>query len=127
MDTVTYTKRTNARRAALRTGLTSDRIEITVHKLHGEVRFGWRQIDLPVITTGIKRLPFSTDVREIGCGRKRPGSGTKCFVIWDWLDKNPNATLSDARLAADKFGWNINTVTRQFYLQRRHGVSESGC
>lgn len=121
MDTVTYTKRSNARRAALRTGLRADQIAITVHKLSGEVRFGWCQIELPAITTEIDCLPSCMALDSVGAGGKRPSPGTKCSLIWDWLAEHPAATLGEAKVAGNKFGWNINTLTRQFYLQRRCG------
>lgn len=119
MDTLTYTKRTNARRAAVRTGLTPDQIEITVHKLLGEVRFGWRQIEQPAVTTENDLLSPPVAAQGVGAGGKRPSAGTKCSLIWDWLDEHPAATLGDTKVAGNKFGWNINTVTRQFYIQRR--------
>lgn len=125
MDTLTYTKRTNARRAAVRTGLALDQIEITVHKLPGEIRFGWRQIEQPAVTTENDRLSLAAAAQGVRAAGRRPSAGTICSLIWDWLDEHPAATLGDTKVAGNKFGWNINTVTRQFYLQRRRGISES--
>lgn len=122
METRTYTKRTNARRAALRTGLRTDQIEITVHKFSGEVRFGWRPIELLAITTENQCLPSVMALRGMGSVGNPPSPGTKCSLIWDWLAEHPAATLGEAKVAGSKFGWNINTLTRQFYLQRRRGI-----
>lgn len=122
METHTYTKRTNARRAALRTGLRPDQIEITVHKFSGEVRFGWRLIEQPAVTTENQYLPSVMALHGVGAGGNRPSLGTKCSLIWDWLAEHPAATLGEAKVAGSKFGWNINTLTRQFYLQRRRGI-----
>jgi hypothetical protein len=38
----TYTKRTNAKRAAIKAGIPDELVEITVHKKGGEVRFGFK-------------------------------------------------------------------------------------
>lgn len=122
MKALTYSNRSNARRAALQAGLDRDKVEITVHKLGDEIRFGWREyiaIAENVMTTvGVLNVSLPTKRSEIN-GVKRPLSGGVCAAIWEWLDKNPHATLSDIKKIGLAVGWNKNTVTRQFY-ERRH-------
>jgi len=45
MTAKTYTKRENAKRAAIAAGVPAELVEITVHKNGDEVRFGWKAKD----------------------------------------------------------------------------------
>ena len=58
METKTYTKRENARRAGVAAGVPAELVEITVHKNGDEVRFGWKESATPVkrekVTTSSK-------------------------------------------------------------------------
>lgn len=112
---LTYSNRSNARRAAVHTGLRVDQVEITVHKQVGEVRFGWKEIAGQLATTEKQE---NTNADASFTGGKRPKDGTKCSLIWDWLDKNPSSQLKEVKSAGVAFGWNVNTVIRQFYLYK---------
>jgi Zn ribbon nucleic-acid-binding protein len=47
MTAKTYTKRENAKRAAIAAGVPAELVEITVHKSADGVRFGWRAMEAP--------------------------------------------------------------------------------
>lgn len=115
---LTYSNRSNARRAAVHTGLRGDQVEITVHKQAGEVRFGWREIARQVAPTEKQANPIALANPSIFNSCKRPKDGTKCSHIWEWLDKNPSSQIKDVKAAGVAFGWNVNTVNRQFYLYK---------
>lgn len=119
---LTYSNRSNARRAALQAGLDRDRVEITVHKSGDEVRFGWReQVELVrevMSALGGLDVSFSAKFIEKN-GIKRPRSGGVCAAIWEWLDLNSNATMSDIKIVGIEMGWNVNTLSRQYYEYRK--------
>jgi hypothetical protein len=131
----TYTKRTNAKRAATKAGVAEDQVEITVHKEGGNVRFGWKQRDAeqddavvipellpkmkPVKRTKAKSAPATTvpatEPRESRNGIKRPSPGGRCAAVWDWMDKNPTATSKDVRAWAESTGQNANNAQIERY------------
>ena len=110
MKTLTYTRRENARRAALHAGIRKELIEITVHKSIGEVRFGFTECAKP------KLEQVTTFFGNVIDSETRVGV---CAAIRVWLDKNPEATLAQLKQSAVKFNWNTTTVTCQYYRWRK--------
>lgn len=134
METKTYTKRTNARRAGVAAGVPAELVEITVHKNGDEVRFGWKQMEAPapaaadagVTTSKPKKAATSKVERVEQNGVKRPKDGGLCAAVWAWLDANPTATIKDAKAAAPENGWNENNVACEFYAWRKfNGLSRT--
>lgn len=127
MKATTYTRRVNARRAAVASGLPKERISITVHKNGDEVRFGWKECFIPTkkaMTTTPPRAHLSKMLQEQSNGAKRPKAGGVCAAVWAWLDVNPAATLKEAKAAAPANGWNPNNVACEFYQWRKfNGIS----
>jgi hypothetical protein len=116
---LTYSNRSNARRAALQSGLERDRVEITVHKFPQGVRFGFVEripsSSKPMHTVNTLRIEHQIDKDAI----RRPSSGGVCSAIWEWVTKNPQATFGDIKNVGLEMGWNKNTVARQFYECRK--------
>ena len=129
MEPLTYTRRENARRAALKAGVDKNRIQITVNKSDCEVRFGWMEKvnSSESLATGIKAFVVDGKAESLEKnGIKKPISSGICANIWKWLDLNHINELKEMRSVAAKAGWNTNTATRQFYAYRRfHGLE--GC
>ena len=136
METKTYTKRENARRAGVAAGVPAELVEITVHKNGDEVRFGWKAMEAPapadegapadaVVTTSKPKKEAAPKVERIEQnGVKRPKDGGLCAAVWAWLDANPTATIKEAKAAAPTNGWNENNVACEFYAWRKfNGVS----
>ena len=131
--TTTYTKRMNAKRAAIAAGVPEELVQITVHKKGDEVRFGWKQKEAPapaaepapVVTTGKpKKEPAPKVQRVEQNGVKRPKEGGLCAAVWAWLDAHPGATIKDAKAVAPENGWNENNVACEFYAWRKFsGIS----
>ena len=129
MKALTYTRRENSRRAALKAGLDKDKIQITVHKSDSEVRFGWMEkvSSSERLTNTTKTFVVDEKAEPLEKnGIKMPISSGICANIWKWLDLNHINELKEMRSVAAKAGWNTNTATRQFYAYRRfHGLD--GC
>ena len=134
METKTYTKRENARRAGVAAGVPAELVEITVHKNGDEVRFGWKQMEAPapaaadaVVTTSKPKKEAAPKVERIEQnGVKRPKDGGLCAAVWAWLDANPTATIKEAKAAAPTNGWNENNVACEFYAWRKfNGLSRA--
>ncbi len=133
METKTYTKRTNARRAGVAAGVPAELVEITVHKNGDEVRFGWKAMEAPapaadaVVTTGKPKKAAAPKVERVEQNEvKRPKDGGLCAAVWAWLDANPDATIKDAKAAANDHGWNENNVACEFYAWRKfNGLSRA--
>ncbi|MCX9155347.1 hypothetical protein OPU71_04345 [Niveibacterium sp. 24ML] len=132
METKTYTKRENARRAGVAAGVPAELVEITVHKNGDDVRFGWKQMEAPepaaadaVVTTGKPKKEAAPKVERVEQnGVKRPKDGGLCAAVWAWLDAHPEATIKDAKAAAPENGWNENNVACEFYAWRKfNGIS----
>ena len=136
METKTYTKRENAKRAAIAAGVPAELVEITVHKSAEGVRFGWKALEAPVpaaeaapadavVTTGKPKKEAAPKVERVEQnGVKRPKEGGLCAAVWAWLDANPGATIKDAKAAAPGNGWNENNVACEFYAWRKfNGIS----
>ena len=153
MTAKTYTKRENAKRAAIAAGVPSELVEITVHKNGDEVRFGWKAKQPPasaaqgaantpaatatesepvapafaaqgVATSKAKKAAAPKVEREERNGVKRPRAGGLCAAVWAWLDAHPEATIKDAKAAAPENGWNENNVACEFYAWRKiSGIS----
>jgi hypothetical protein len=124
----TYTKRTNAKRAAVAAGIPEAEVEISVHKVTGEApRFGFKrketQVQAPAkAATAVKRAPASAaphKPRASAAGITRPRAGGKCDAVWRTLDAHPNWRLADARAWAEKGGHNVNNVVCEFYRWRK--------
>lgn len=126
MEAKTYTKRENAKRAALAAGVPDELVEITVHKSAEGVRFGWKAMEAPapaaaeaVVTTGKpKKEPAPKVVRIEQNGVKRPGPG-KCLEVWEYLDQHGNMTPKDLKPVAAEKGWNENNALIEMYGWRR--------
>ncbi|WP_157275053.1 hypothetical protein [Dechloromonas agitata] len=116
---LTYSNRSNARRAALQAGIERDRVEITVHKLPEGVRFGFVErvpfSNKPMNTVNASHVKNRIDEDAI----RHPSSGGVCSAIWEWVTKNPQATFGDIKNVGLEMGWNKNTVARQFYECRK--------
>lgn len=139
-STKTYTKRENARRAAVAAGIAKEQVEITVHKSKGEVRFGWKaagqapQAAQPAAITATATVtskqpqpPTSAPQREERNGVKRPAPGGLCAAVWDYLDAHPTATAKELREIAPSQGWNANNASCEFYQWRKfNGVNGRG-
>ena len=153
MTAKTYTKRENAKRAAIAAGVPSELVEITVHKNGDEVRFGWKAKQPPasaaqgaantpaatatesepvapafaaqgVTTSKAKKAAAPKVEREERNGVKRPRAGGLCAAVWAWLDANPGATIKEAKAAAPEHGWNEINVACEFYAWRKvSGIS----
>lgn len=147
----TYTKRENAKRAAIAAGVPAELVQITVHKNGDEVRFGWKAKQPPVgAAQGAANTPAATATesepvapavaaqvaptgkgapkveREERNGVKRPKDGGLCAAVWAWLDAHPGATIKDAKAAAPGNGWNENNVACEFYAWRKfNGLSRA--
>lgn len=121
-STATYTRRENARRAGVTAGIPKDRVQITVHKIGQEIRFGWKE-SLPLAkkatTTAVQAAPKSEALGDERNGLKRPKAGGVCAAVWDWLDRHPTAKISDAKAEALERGWNLNNVVCEFYRRRK--------
>ncbi len=121
MEQKTYTKRTNARRAALLAGVPRELVEISVHKLPEGVRFGWKVGEKQ--TPAMPKMPSQNVTLRAGelerNGIKRPKAGGVCAAVWDWLDANPDVALKEVKVAACGHGWNVNNVVSEFYQWRR--------
>jgi hypothetical protein len=127
MEVKTYSNRNNARRAGVQAGILSERVEITVHKNGDDVRFGWRANEAEHLLPAIKQTDTRTHPPlEIRNGIGRPAPGGACCAIWDWLDINPTASLSQAKQEGISRTWNTHTVTRQFYQWRKYSREVSG-
>lgn len=134
----TYTRRENAKRAAIAVGVPVDLVQISVHKDGDTVRFGWIVKELPAdamggyspeqgvpCTPGTSTTesrpvaPHSAPQREEHHGVRRPAAGGLCAAVWDWLDAHPAATVKEAKAAAPEHGWNANNVSCEFYAWRK--------
>lgn len=130
----TYTKRTNAKRAAIKNGIPESEVEITTHKSVGETpRFGFKRKETQAVTpakaAGKARSATAARVaaapREQRNGVKRPVAGGLCRAVWDWLDQHPNAKLGEVREVAIRKGWNQNNASIELYQWRRfNGLME---
>lgn len=131
METKTYTKRENARRAGVAAGVPAELVEITVHKSAQGVRFGWKAMEAPaptaadaVVTTGKPKKEVAPKVQRVEQnGVKRPGPG-KCLEVWEYLDQHGNMTPKDLKPVAAEKGWNENNALIEMYGWRRfNGIS----
>ncbi len=130
METKTYTKRENARRAGVAAGVPAELVEITVHKNGDEVRFGWKAMEAPapaaegapadaVVTTSKSKKAAASKVERIEQnGVKRPGPG-KCLEVWEYLDQHGNCMPKDLKPVAEAKGWNLNNAQIELYQWRK--------
>jgi hypothetical protein len=141
MEAKTYTKRANARRAALAQGVPVALVEITVHKSAQEVRFGWKRLTDDSEPLGRITVAPSTHAlahpkktpqplvaalqREIRNGVRRPSPGGLCAQVWDWLDTHPAATVKEVKAAAPEQSWNVGNATCELYAWRRYNGHSS--
>ena len=135
MTAKTYTKRENAKRAALAAGVPDELVEITVHKSAEGVRFGWKAMEVPapadegaptdaVVTTSKPKKAAAPKVERVEQnGVKRPGPG-KCLEVWEYLDQHGNMKPKDLQPVAEARGWNINNASIELYQWRKfNGIS----
>ena len=138
MTVKTYTKRENAKRAAIAAGVPDELVEITVHKSAEGVRFGWKAMEAPapddegapadtVVITGKPKKAAAPKVERVEQnGVKRPKEGGLCAAVWAWLDAHPEATIKDAKAATPEHCWNENNVACEFYAWRKfNGLSRA--
>lgn len=135
MEARTYTKRTNARRAAVQAGIPADRVVITVHMEGDGVRFGFLDgnagrgcvsgvappaVPMPQTPNAeVERQSTGRAPLEVRNGVRRPAFGGVCRAVWDWLDANPTVSAKDARAAAADHGWNKNNASSEYYAWRK--------
>ena len=73
MTAKTYTKRENAKRAAIAAGVPAELVQITVHKSTDGARFGWKQKEAPapaaeaapVVTTSKPKKDAAPKVQRV--------------------------------------------------------------
>ncbi|MCO6413526.1 MAG: hypothetical protein J5I92_12380 [Thiogranum sp.] len=131
MKAKTYTKRTNARRAAIQAGIPDELVEITVHKSGDEVRFGWKAKEETAptaeaeVTTSKPKKEMKPKVERVQQnGVKRPAPGGLCAAVWEYLDDNPDTTAKQIREVAAAKGWNVNNAVCELYQFRKFaGIS----
>lgn len=109
MEALTYSNRSNARRAAMRLGIERGQIQITVHKFSGGVRFGF---------IGHEGVPGTRVTTFIADEIKEMPSGV-CSSIRAWLNQNPRSSLRELKEVAKAANWNMTTVCCQYYRWRK--------
>jgi len=123
----TYTKRTNAKRAAIKAGIPEDQVEVTVHKEKGEVRFGFKQKEAaPVAAAQAVPAEIAAPAtkapapqREERNGVKRPKEGGACAQVWAHLDKHGDMSTSDIKAWAVGAGLNPGNAAIEIYQCRK--------
>lgn len=127
----TYTKRTNAKRAAIKAGIPDDQVEITVHKKDGEVRFGFKQKETQAAAPAkaapaAKRAPAAkapAEAREVRNGVTRPRAGGLCAAVWEALDAmhagGVTITAQAVRDLATAKSWNQSNASIEMYQWRK--------
>ncbi|MCV0439304.1 MAG: hypothetical protein K5880_11775 [Hydrogenophaga sp.] len=140
MEVKTYTKRTNARRAARAEGVPVEAIEITVYKNAQGVRFGWKRLTgdsgrqaltkaapSTLVLARFKKPPLppaAAPQHAVRNGVKRPAQGGLCAQVWEWLDVHPTAAVREVKVEADARAWNVGNATCEYYAWRRfNGLS----
>ncbi|MGT2505498.1 hypothetical protein [Cupriavidus basilensis] len=138
MTTKTYTKRENAKRAAIAAGVPAGQVQITVHKNGDDVRFGWKAKEAPAkgaqgaastpAASATRSRPVATPAdaqREERNGVKRPKAGGLCAQVWNWLDAHPTSTVKETKAWAEANQQNANNASIEFYAWRKfNGISE---
>lgn len=135
MEGKTYTRRENAKRAAIAAGVPGEQVEITVHKSGDRVRFGWtkRAADLGpqgarVSTTSTQgaattkkrpTAPPNAPGSEKPNVVRRPRAGGLCAAVWLYLDNHSDTTAKDIQEVADAKGWNHSNALQEMYRWRR--------
>lgn len=141
----TYTKKTNAKRAAIKAGIPANEVEIVEVRDDGKVRFAFKQKGMlderngPIDEqqakgTQAKRkaapaakakaathAPAAKRVERNGV--KRPLPGGVCARVWSWLDDHKDAKLADVRAWATKKGLNVNNAAIELYQWRRFNAT----
>lgn len=120
----TYTKRTNAKRAAIAAGIPADQVEIVVSKEAGKSpRFGFKKKEAKagaVAPRNVRGHKAKGAAAPKGSGPQRPRAGGKCAQVWDWLDKRGDATLAEVKAWALKSnGVNVNNAACELYAWRK--------
>ncbi len=122
----TYTKRTNAKRAAVAAGIPEDQVEITVHKEKGEVRFGFKAKEAPIASAqaapaakpvAATKTPAAERVERNGV--KRPRAGGACDKVWSHLDAVGDMSVRDVKAWATANGLNPNNAAIEIYQWRK--------
>ena len=118
----TFTRRDNARRAAVKAGIKKELIKITVHKTPNEIRFGYAELKQPSLARTKPVRPQcakgKSKVRERN-GIKRPVGNGRCAAVWDFLDNHSGCTAKQIREQAASNGWNVNNTLCELYRWRR--------
>lgn len=139
METQTYTRRENARRAAIAAGIPKELVKLTVHKTPHEVRFGYAAAEphaqsLKVVasttTATSKRKSPTAKSSAVNPqeqnGVKRPAAGGLCAAVWKYLDAHPASTAKHVREAAAANEWNTNNALCELYTWRKfHGMNRT--
>lgn len=134
----TYTKRTNAKRAAIKAGIPAEQVEITVHKKDGEVRFGFKKKETQAVapakaSPAAKRAPAASTPaapRVERNGVLRPRAGGACAAVWEALDKlHASGTVpatKDVRDLATAKNWNENNAVIELSRWRKfNGIART--
>lgn len=142
MEAKTYTKRENAKRAAIAAGVPAEQVQITVHKSDGKVRFGWEERPTErnsprgpsagtanTLAAAIPKkwpvAPTGAEQREERNGIKRPRAGGLCAVVWQYLDDHASTTAKDIRAVAEAQSWNMNNTIIEYYQWRKfNGITK---
>lgn len=131
MTLKTYTKRENAKRAAIAAGMPANLIQITVHKDGDRVRFGFAQKEdqafaAPEVTTGgpvisepAGKVKAVREPRIERNGVKRPHPGGACAAVWEYLDQHGNLKPKELKPVAEAKGWNVNNALIELYGWRK--------
>ncbi len=129
----TYTNRSNAKRAAIASGIPESEVELTVHKVAGEKpQFGFKRKETgataPAKAAG-KAQPAPASAapatpRDKRNGVCRPRAGGACAAVWAHLDKYPESKLAGVRAWAEKHDHNVNNAMIEFYRWRKFNAQE---
>ncbi|MFR0717511.1 hypothetical protein ACLUS7_20900 [Enterobacterales bacterium BD_CKDN230030183-1A_HGKHYDSX7] len=108
MTVKTYTKRENAKRAAIAAGVPAEQVQITVYKEGDRVRFGFERKEVrcsaaPEVTTGKAKVPHESRTERNGVKRPRPGG--VCAAVWEYLDQHGNLKPKELKPVAEAKGW----------------------
>jgi len=114
----TFTRRDNARRAAVKAGIKKELIKITVHKTPNEIRFGFKELKKPQHVKRARPQVARSKVRERN-GVKRPIGNGRCAAVWEFLDNHSGCTAKEIREQAANKGWNVNNTLCEMYRWRR--------
>jgi hypothetical protein len=126
-STNTFSTRGNAKRNALKAGVSAEQVEIVPHGKGDDVRFGWRKAGTkPATTVARPKVPAKRAAPATRNGVKKPIKGV-CADVWFALDRLRGSGEKDLttaiRAIGERRGWNKNNVSIELSAYRRfHGV-----